>query len=76
MPYLHCPSCHRAAWLRQAAGPGARCRRCDTRLTAVLSGGSDALLTAAVRARFARDARHEGGHRRFVRDSGPHRLAE
>jgi hypothetical protein len=76
MAYLHCPSCHRSAWLGDAAPHGARCRRCDAALTAVVGAAADPLLTAAVRARFGRDMRLDAGRGRFVRGSGPHRVAE
>jgi hypothetical protein len=75
MPYLHCPSCRRTAWLHTGVEPGLRCRHCDTALTPM--GAREARsLTAAVRQRFERDIRLDAGRPRFVRDSGPHRVAE
>ncbi len=68
MPYLHCPTCHRTAWVRKAAGEGLDCRGCGRSLSSL--GESDArLLTTAVRERFARDARRDRDRPRFVRGS-------
>ena len=67
MPYLHCPRCHRTAWLRADAREQLTCRHCGSTLDPM--AGSDArFLTGAVRERFARDARLTAGHKRFVRD--------
>jgi hypothetical protein len=38
--------------------------------------GEARFLATAVRERFERDARLDIGRPRFVRDSGPHRVAE
>ena len=66
MPYLHCSRCRRTAWLDAAAEPGVRCRQCDAELTP-MPDRQERLLVAAVRERFARDARLAAGRRRFVR---------
>jgi len=65
MPYLHCPRCHRTAWLRAHSDRDLECRHCGTKLAA---GGDARFLTGAVRERFARDARLTAGRKRFVRD--------
>jgi ribosomal protein S27E len=66
MPYLRCPRCRRTAWLDSTAEPDARCRHCDAALAA-MPDGQARFLVAAVRERFARDARLQAGRRRFVR---------
>jgi ribosomal protein S27E len=75
MPYLHCPRCRRTAWLHSTAAPGMRCQNCDSVMSPMPSGEAR-FLAAAVRERFARDAQLDAGRPRFVRDSGPHRVAE
>jgi transcription initiation factor IIE alpha subunit len=73
LPYLHCPRCHRTAWLRANIDREVACRHCGTSLDAMAS--SDArYLAGAVRERFARDARLNAGRKRFIRD--PRRLAD
>lgn len=67
MPYLHCPRCHRTAWVRAEADRGVSCRHCGTKL-GPLAGEEARFLAGAVRERFARDARLTAGRRRFVRD--------
>ena len=67
MPYLHCPRCHRTAWLRTPAEGQLACRHCGSTLDP-MAGGDARFLTGAVRERFARDARRSGGPPRFVRD--------
>ena len=75
MPHLHCPRCHRTAWVRAYGEQPVRCRGCGSALGVL--AGADARLTTAVRERFARDALRDAGRQRFVRDSGPpHRLSE
>ena len=66
MPYLHCPHCHRTAWLLTTAEAGARCRHCDAALTP-MPDGQARYLVSAVRERFARDAQLELTRRRFIR---------
>jgi ribosomal protein S27E len=66
MTYLHCPRCRRTAWLHAAAEPELRCRHCDSELTP-MPDGQARLLVAAVRERFAHDARLAAGRKRFVR---------
>ncbi len=69
MPYLHCPRCHRTAWMRSRKTEEAiACRHCGTTLTAV-TVDETAFLTGAVRERFARDARRNAGRTRFVREA-------
>ena len=75
MPYLHCPRCHRTAWVSAPTAGEVTCRRCGTALDPMLAGEAR-FLAGAVRERFKRDARLSAGRPRFVRDSGPHRLAE
>jgi hypothetical protein len=67
MPYLHCPHCHRTAWVRAGFDGEVQCRQCDTPL-ALMPGSEARYLAGAVRARFARDARFETAQPRFVRD--------
>jgi len=67
VPYLHCPRCHRTAWLRSDTGQEIACRHCGTTLSP-LEGSEARYLASAVRERFARDARLEPGRKRFVRD--------
>ena len=67
MPYLHCPRCHRTAWLRATTDQEIECRHCGTTLNPT-SASDVRLLTGAVRERFARDARLNVGRKRFVRD--------
>jgi hypothetical protein len=67
MPYLHCPACHRTAWLRGEAGRDETCRRCGTALGPIADGEAR-YLARAVRERFARDARLNEGRPRFVRE--------
>jgi hypothetical protein len=66
MPYLHCPHCHRTAWLRAATTEATTCRGCGGPLDDLARDVQ--ILTLAVRDRFARDAARTGGMRRFVRD--------
>jgi ribosomal protein S27E len=73
MPYLHCPRCHRNAWLRAERAGDVACRSCGTTLTPA-AGNETAFLAGAVRARLARESRLTAGPPRFVRD--PQRLAE
>jgi hypothetical protein len=75
MPYLHCPGCRRTAWLTTGAERAVGCRYCGATVDPVVSERSRA-LARAVRERFARDSRLHSGPPRFVRDSGPHRVAE
>jgi hypothetical protein len=65
MPYLHCPHCHRTAWVRSTPTT-ALCRGCGEPLDDGI--GDVQLLAAAVRDRFARDAMRTADMRRFVRD--------
>lgn len=65
MPYLQCPRCHRTAWLRPESAEPIDCRHCGRPLEA--SPADLRLLTAAVRARLARDARAGAGMKRFLR---------
>jgi len=67
LPYLHCPRCHRTAWLQAAAEDELACRHCGTTLNSVSRAELNA-LTGAVRERFARDARLNAGRKRFVRE--------
>jgi ribosomal protein S27E len=67
LPYLHCPRCHRTAWVRAHQEADVPCRHCGTAL-APMSGSDVRLLTVAVRERFARDARLNAGRPRFIRD--------
>jgi len=66
VPYLHCPSCDRTAWLDSAAEPPLRCRHCDSAL-APMAAQQVSALTAAVRERFERDMRGDAARPRFVR---------
>ena len=68
MPYLHCPRCHRTAWVRERVTAEMACRHCGTALDA-LTGSDARFLAGAVRQRLARDARRTGGPPRFIRDS-------
>ena len=68
MPYLHCPRCHRTAWVRKLAGDGIDVPELRHAASARSADGDAALLTTAVRERFARDARRDAGRERFVRD--------
>ena len=56
MPYLHCPQCHRTAWVRAGRSGPVECRRCGRDLDVASAGDVDH-LTTAVRERFRRDAR-------------------
>ena len=67
MPYLHCPGCHRTAWLRAGSAQQIACRHCGTALDP-MSVNEVRLLAGAVRERLARDARLNASRRRFVRD--------
>ena len=73
LPYLHCPRCDRTAWVRTHTDDDLGCRHCHTALRP-MTGIDARLLTAAVRARFARDARRNTGPPRFIRD--PERLPD
>ena len=73
MPYLHCPRCHRTAWLRARADAEIACRHCGTTLNPMAADDAR-YLAGAVRERFARDARLNAGRPRFVRN--PQRLAD
>jgi transcription initiation factor IIE alpha subunit len=73
MPYLHCPRCHRRAWLRARPEQAIACRRCGTTLDPV-TVDDVRLLAGAVRERFARDARLDARRARFIRD--PQRAQE
>jgi hypothetical protein len=73
MPYLHCPRCHRTAWLRTPGERETACRHCGTTLDP-MAGSDVRFITSAVRERFARDARRNSGPSRFVRE--PRRLAD
>ena len=66
MPYLHCPRCHRTAWVRAAGTDPIECRHCGRELE-LTPAGDMRHLTSAVRERFARDARLTAGAKRFVR---------
>jgi ribosomal protein L37AE/L43A len=71
MPYLHCPRCHRTAWMRSRKSEDAiACHHCGTTLT-VVTADETAFLTGAVRERFARDVRRSGARPRFLRDAPP-----
>jgi hypothetical protein len=67
MSYLHCPNCDRTAWLDTSTEPELLCRHCESVL-APMPAARARMLTAAVRRRFARDARLDAGRPRFVRD--------
>jgi ribosomal protein S27E len=67
MPYLHCPQCQRTAWVRTTSDEPVGCRHCGRALD-LAPAGDVRYLTAAVRARFARDARSGASAKRFVRD--------
>ena len=67
MPYLHCPQCHRTAWVRATREEPVTCRHCGRALD-LAPAGDVGYLTAAVRERFARDARAGGTPKRFIRD--------
>ena len=67
MPYLHCPQCHRTAWVRAESTNPPPCRGCGEPLDDAL--GDVQLLTVAVRERFARDSARTAGMARFVRDA-------
>ena len=66
MPYLHCPQCHRTAWVRTTREEPVECRHCGRELD-LAPAGDVGYLTAAVRERFARDARNGASAKRFVR---------
>jgi hypothetical protein len=67
MPYLHCPHCHRTAWLSAPPSAAVECRRCGTALDPL--GAHDArFLTAAVRDLRAQRA---ASGARFMRGAGP-----
>ena len=68
MPYLHCPRCQRTAWVRALKDDAITCRHCGTTLSSI-TVNETAFLTGAVRERFARDARRDGGRMRFVREA-------
>jgi ribosomal protein S27E len=68
MPYLHCPRCHRTAWVRDRVAAEIPCRHCGATLGA-LTGSDARFLAGAVRERLARDARRSAGPPRFIRDS-------
>jgi ribosomal protein L37AE/L43A len=67
MPYLHCPDCHRTAWVRAGSAQQIACRHCGAAVNP-MSVNEDRRLVGAVRERFARDARLNAGRRRFIRD--------
>jgi len=67
MPYLHCPQCQRTAWVRTTSDEPVECRHCGRALD-LAPAGDVGYLTAAVRERFARDARAGASVKRFVRD--------
>ena len=67
MSYLHCPNCDRTARLDGSTEPGLLCGHCESVLVPMPAGRAG-MLTAAVRRRFARDALHDAGRPRFVRD--------
>jgi ribosomal protein L37AE/L43A len=66
MPYLHCPSCDRTAWLDSTAAPPRHCRDCDSPL-APMAAQQVRILTAAVLERFERDMQVDAARPRFVR---------
>ena len=66
MPYLHCPSCERTAWLEPAVEPPLRCRDCATPL-APMPPAQARSLAAAVLERFERDMRLDAARPRFLR---------
>ena len=68
MPYLHCPRCHRTAWMRAPKEEAIACRHCGTTLGPV-TVNETAFLTGAVRQRFARDVRRDVGRPRFLRET-------
>jgi ribosomal protein S27E len=63
MPYLHCPQCHRTAWVRAQHTQPVECRRCGRALD-LAAAGDVGYLTTAVRERLRRDARSGGAARR------------
>ena len=67
MPYLHCPQCRRTAWVRddQRRAPSSAATAAAT--LDLAHAGDVRFLTAAVRERFARDARAGASVKRFVR---------
>ena len=67
MPYLHCPSCRRTAWVRARSEGQIACRHCGTTLDPT-AGGDARFLAGAVRERLAREARRKTGPPRFIRD--------
>jgi ribosomal protein S27E len=67
MPYLHCPRCHRTAWVRSGRDGKVECRQCGTTLS-LMPGSEAQYLAGAVRARFAREARDGTERARFIRD--------
>ena len=66
MPFLHCPSCERTAWLDSAGEPPLRCRHCETPLAAMPVPQAHS-LTGAVLERFERDMRLDAARPRFLR---------
>jgi len=66
MPYLHCPRCHRTAWVRAESAKPLDCRRCGHELD-LSTAGDVRYLTSAVREHLAREARMDATARRFVR---------
>jgi ribosomal protein S27E len=66
MPYLHCPGCHRTAWVRATSTGPIECRHCGRELE-LTPAGDVGYLTSAVREQFARDARASATMKRFVR---------
>ena len=71
MPYLHCPDCHRTAWVRSRYEEGVQCRQCGTTLS-LMPGSEARYLTGAIRQRFVRESRLDAERPRFTRD--PQRL--
>ena len=61
MPHMHCPHCHRNAWLSAAPRAAVECRHCGTELEPVSAW--DARFITGV----AREAR--AGRGRFARDT-------
>jgi ribosomal protein S27E len=61
VPHMHCPHCHRNAWLSMAPRAAVECRHCGTELEQV-SAWDARLITGAARemragrGRFTRDA--------------------
>ena len=63
MPYLHCPICHRTAWLSNVPREPVACRRCGAALDPV-SAGDARFLAGAVRDLRAREPRFGRAARR------------